>query len=441
MTFLLPDFRLPIDANDLLPLADGPNAEETTKQALSARPKSLCAQRFNNKNTLLHELALLGNLPLLRGAVDAARESWETLQKKPKSAASKSKFFHIFSIAATSVETGDPVSDSAEIQRLTVQHFLDAKNDLNQGADPWIQDRCGSLTALHHAAMKSSAECIEAIMNRLQPEFQEHQLSIGMYINCRSAYRATPLLYAVAYENVAAMQALLAYGPDIVASTSSVCYDGGLRRFCLRTTPLHVAAELGQMDVAIRLLKHYAWRMLTGGSEEDDSQKWDPRVVQNAEGKTAFSLAANSRCPNMETRENLFVLLSSGTELNTIFSPEELVADHLGVQRLAILAAAALKAKLVNELEACSPDLGWQLQTALSLRSVCSMTSDSGKCCGICFDCPVEVEISKIHGRGCAHQLCHTCASKLLPTSMETPALCPYCRQAVPGFIVYEPKQ
>ena len=36
-----------------------------------------------------------------------------------------------------------------------------------QGADPWLVDRCGGKTALHHAAIAGSGPCIKALMEGL----------------------------------------------------------------------------------------------------------------------------------------------------------------------------------------------------------------------------------------------------------------------------------
>ncbi|GFR45855.1 hypothetical protein Agub_g7188, partial [Astrephomene gubernaculifera] len=334
---------------------------------------------------------------------------------------------------------------------------------LTQGADPWVGDRCGCRTALHYASMAGSVSCIEALMQHLPARDMTRQ---GVrYINARNMCGLTALHYAVFFDHMDAVEELLRHDPQLDAVTTCDVYVT-----CdPLSTPLHFAAVRGNVGVVRRLLAYHVQSTAPGGLPSRD-----PRLCCNYGQQLPWQVAASHHPSNRE----LVALLHPAQPLERALGLAGEGAGrgssplHVGPPALAALAAAALHAKLAEDLRAAqqqqqaalpsSPStntvasslIGATLAAAtLALEDRSSLSSlapspgaspkrpgsrpkqdEEDGWCGVCFAGAVSVAPA-----GCGHGVCLACASELsrglLDKGRPKPLLCPFCRQEVAGFV------
>ncbi|GFR45853.1 hypothetical protein Agub_g7186 [Astrephomene gubernaculifera] len=218
---------------------------------------------------------------------------------------------------------------------------------LTQGADPWVGDRCGCRTALHYASMAGSVSCIEALMQHLPARDMTRQ---GVrYINARSLCGLTALHYTVFFDHPAATEELLRHDPQLNAATTCDSYDVYVTCDPF-STPLHFAAVRGTAPIARLLLNHY----LVHGPTLSGSPSRDPRLCCNYGQQLPWQVAASHHPSNRE----LVALLHPAQPLERALGLAGEGAGrgssplHVGPPALAALAAAALHAKLAEDLRA-----------------------------------------------------------------------------------------
>ncbi|GFR52938.1 hypothetical protein Agub_g15600, partial [Astrephomene gubernaculifera] len=136
---------------------------------------------------------------------------------------------------------------------------------LEEGADPWVGDRCGGRTPLHYAAMSGSGGCIDTLLRHLPPASLSRQGT--RYVNAPSRCGLTPLHYAVYFGRLGAMRALLEQDAALNTPSGAESYDVGVRagRTCeAGSAPLHFAAVRGDVAAARELLRGYSQRLSWG---------------------------------------------------------------------------------------------------------------------------------------------------------------------------------
>ncbi|GLC34415.1 hypothetical protein PLESTB_000731000 [Pleodorina starrii] len=214
---------------------------------------------------------------------------------------------------------------------------------LEQGANPWVSDRCGCRTALHYAAISGCVGSVTALMRStasVQP-----MRGGTRYIDARTHSGMTALHYAVLYERHGVLVELLRHGPELNAATSGCGTASEAPWLCCDTaaTPLHFAAARGNVVCARELLRHYAARQHNGSL-------LDPRLARNASGQQPWQLAA-SQHPGLRY---LAMVLQPGHALPGLGAGGEqgVQVVALGPPSLATLAAAALCQKLLAAVEA-----------------------------------------------------------------------------------------
>ncbi|GLC68567.1 hypothetical protein PLESTF_000709500 [Pleodorina starrii] len=228
-------------------------------------------------------------------------------------------------------------SDCPELVKLLLSH----------GADPWVGDRCGRRTALHYAAMGGSSACIQALMKHIPPRLlARHGVR---YVDARSLCGLTPLHYCIYFGNLEALRELLHhFDPAINAATTSESYDVGVT--CeARSSPLHFAAVTGNEQAARELLSYYYQRRDSGPSAAD------PRGRINAAGQMPWQVAFTHHPGAL----SLASLLHPGQPLERVLGAASAhgsgagggALSQLGPAPLVAIAGAALRAKLVAELQ------------------------------------------------------------------------------------------
>ncbi|KAG2452890.1 hypothetical protein HYH02_002234 [Chlamydomonas schloesseri] len=248
-----------------------------------------------------------------------------------------------------------PLMHAANAGRLDVLKWL-----LQQGADPWAQDRCGLRSALHYAAMRGRVECVLALLDHM-PSTQE----LRRYLEYRSISGLTPLHYAVATGQTEVAKLLLQRGADLMAvNLIGDAYD--LVHVPKRSTPLHIAAALpgpSGLQCALALLQHYHHN-LAGPNYPA------PRRRVDITGRTPYQVATFYRGQSALMTE----LLHPASDLAALFEREggggggaaagggsaafggaggyiEGASVAVPVLRLKQIAAAAVRQQLLNDIE------------------------------------------------------------------------------------------
>ncbi|KAG2422872.1 hypothetical protein HXX76_015703 [Chlamydomonas incerta] len=240
-----------------------------------------------------------------------------------------------------------PLMHAANAGRLDVLKWL-----LQQGADPWAQDRCGLRSALHYAAMRGHVDCVLALLDHM-PSTAE----LRRYLEYRSISGLTPLHYAVATGQVEVARLLLQRGADMMAvNLIGDAYD--LVHVPKRSTPLHVAAAFagpGGLQCALALLQHYHHN-LAGPAYPD------PRRRVDFTGRTPYQVANFYRTQSALMSE----LLHPASDLPALFEREgggvatgagggtahaEGGSVAMPVLRLKQIAAAAVRQQLLGDIE------------------------------------------------------------------------------------------
>ncbi|GLC68568.1 hypothetical protein PLESTF_000709600 [Pleodorina starrii] len=230
-------------------------------------------------------------------------------------------------------------SDCPELVKLLLAH----------GADPWVGDRCGRRTALHYAAMGGSSACIQALMKHIPPRLlARHGVR---YVDARSLCGLTPLHYCIYFGNLEALRELLHhFDPAINAATTSESYDVGVT--CeARSSPLHFAAVTGNEQAARELLSYYLQHLGSGSGQIIR----DPRTRVNALGQLPWQVAFTHHPGAL----SLASLLHPGQPLERVLGAASAhgsgagggALSQLGPAPLVAIAGAALRAKLVAELQ------------------------------------------------------------------------------------------
>ncbi|KXZ52983.1 hypothetical protein GPECTOR_8g354 [Gonium pectorale] len=360
---------------------------------------------------------------------------------------------------------------------------------LEQGADPWVGDRCGRRTALHYAAMGGSVSSIAALMAHV-PARQMTRAGVR-YIDARSLCGLTPLHYCAYHGRTAALRELLRHAPQLAPATSSESYDVSLTAE-VGSTPLHFAAMRGHGAAAREILLAHVNALASSHTAPSDL-----RARHDAAGQMPWRVAVVYHPAD----EALAAMLHPGLPLERAlhlgaWAADAAAVELVGPHRLAVLAAAALREKLLSdvqcaqeqqegetaaattaaattaageaEAEDAETEEAPQAATHSSHPGPASCTGPSGPeaaaaavangsraanivgtdvdedegMCGVCFAAPEQVAPV-----GCRHGLCAGCAGELCRAlggvgggclaAATRPLRCPFCRGPVAAFVAH----
>jgi len=290
---------------------------------------------------------------------------------------------------------------------------------LDMGANVWAVDNLGGRCALHYAARSNHPDVIMTLLDAAaqQPRPGTVPAHVGCrYVDARTQYGLTPLHFAIRGHGMEAAAALLSRGA--LLSLPSM-FDGEWMDCPRGTTPLHLAARLGQQELALLILQQYVDRRASSGGV-------DPRFLKDVEEALPCHVAASRHF------DQLAHLLCPSTPIAAALSGTT-VHLMLGPPRLARLAAAALHDKLGNALQACSqppPSEQEDEEVAgdVGTSREGSAPSTSSSCCPVCLDSPGAAAVVL---QPCGHQVCHPCCSSLWELDDQEMLQCPLCRAAV----------
>jgi len=377
------------------------------------RLQAFFKQRFTNGNTLFHEAARGGELQTLQSLVAQIHESWSQLVES----GSLKQLQQDGQLLPSSPTEAVRAAINLRNHRGQTALVMAAQNTqpacceylLTQGADRYAMDRCGGRSALHYAVMRHSSGTIHALMDNLPSDDRDR------YINIRTSTGLTPLHFAAGLGNVDTLQVLLSYNPDLncLACFGSLEYFAGIDA---RSTALHVAACRGDMAVIVELLRYYGQQCASVSNPG-----LDPRCFKDINHRLPYHVALYYKHAEVAT------LLHPCTDLVQVFSPEELRPPR-GVQKLRILAAAALKAGLLQQLNALQADQPAEPHAGAD-SSDGKDSVDDENACPICLDEPAVLAVST-----CRHAVCQSCAMGLCERMKHDPVACPMCRVPVGEF-------
>ncbi|KXZ53621.1 hypothetical protein GPECTOR_6g538 [Gonium pectorale] len=195
---------------------------------------------------------------------------------------------------------------------------------------------------------------------------------LRLYVNVRSLCGLAPLHYAVYHERHDALHELLRHDPDLCAATVvGETYDTWSDGHA-QATALHFAAASGNATAAMEILRCYAARRRTRAIP-------DPRRARDSGGRRPWQLAA----AHYPAQRGLAFILHPDQSLGDIVGGDEALQDYcLGPPSLAALTAAALKQKLLADLDAQGADgMAMRLSTFPRVDGIGGSVASAGPGC------------------------------------------------------------
>ncbi|GFR46986.1 hypothetical protein Agub_g8639, partial [Astrephomene gubernaculifera] len=309
-----------------------------------------------NGQTVFHLAARHGRLDVLDTVVEAVRFNpagpavWEKLLRLGRSTDA---------ILRSLVCMRDARCQTALHLACIYGHADVAEQLLRLGATPWCWDDIGGRSPLHYAASMGHVDVIRAVLshNCPQPGGTEPGDSLRppnsgrtRLVDVSNDAGYTPLHYAVWAGNTAAIRALTSF--DASLSARNVASGNDWIVSCAKCTPLHLAAHKGSVEIVKMLLSAYVQGLApttaAGTVNPSDRRRRDPRRHVNANRQLPYHMAI------ARGFTELAEVLHPDVPLSFILTPADLEATQrlYGPPRLAVLAAKALQAKLVAEIEA-----------------------------------------------------------------------------------------
>ncbi|GLC53744.1 hypothetical protein PLESTB_000782600 [Pleodorina starrii] len=220
---------------------------------------------------------------------------------------------------------------------------------LANGSARTLSDARGN-TPLHYAALRGHLGVLFMLLDEfVEPEQQEE---LSSYVDARNHAGCTPLHYAVWGRQSGSVQVLLQHGADVLPRNSRPAQELTPPVMVVGSTPLHLAAARGHVEICRIILKTFAERVLEPLQlGEDDPQpttlaSLDPRVQVNANGHMPYQVAQRLGF------YPLAMLLRPSIPILRLFSDEERAVRFYGPAPLRAIAAEALNKKLLAELDA-----------------------------------------------------------------------------------------
>ncbi|GFR52870.1 hypothetical protein Agub_g15498 [Astrephomene gubernaculifera] len=220
---------------------------------------------------------------------------------------------------------------------------------LANGSARTLSDARGN-TPLHYAALRGHLGVLFMLLDEFVEPGREEELA--GYVDARNHAGCTPLHYAVWGRQSGSVQVLLQHGADVLPRNSRPAQELTPAVNVVGSTPLHLAAARGHVEICRIILKTFAERVLEPLQlTEDDPQpptlaSLDPRVQVNANGHMPYQVAQRLGF------YPLAMLLRPSIPILRLFSDEERAIRFYGPAPLRAIAAEALNKKLLSELDA-----------------------------------------------------------------------------------------
>ncbi|GIL79443.1 hypothetical protein Vretimale_18316 [Volvox reticuliferus] len=239
---------------------------------------------------------------------------------------------------------------------------------LANGSARMLSDARGN-TPLHYAALRGHL----GVLFMLLDEFMDpaHEEEFNGYVDVRNHAGCTPLHYAVWGRQSGSVQVLLQHGADVMPRNSLPAQELTPPVMVVGSTPLHLAAARGHVEICRIILKTFAERVLEPLQlSEDDPQpptlaSLDPRVQVNGNGHMPYQVAQRLGF------YPLAMLLRPSIPILRLFSDEERAVRFYGPAPLRAIAAEALNKKLLMELDSLATGVIAQA-TAVGVREKAS---------------------------------------------------------------------
>ncbi|GIL53751.1 hypothetical protein Vafri_9349 [Volvox africanus] len=219
---------------------------------------------------------------------------------------------------------------------------------LANGSARTLSDARGN-TPLHYAALRGHLGVLFMLLDEFMEPGQEEEFN--GYVDARNHAGCTPLHYAVWGRQSGSVQVLLQHGADVMPRNSLPAQELTPPVMVVGSTPLHLAAARGHVEICRILLKTFAERVLEPLQlSEDDPQpptlaSLDPRVQANGNGHMPYQVAQRLGF------YPLSMLLRPSIPILRLFSDEERAVRFYGPAPLRAIAAEALNKKLLTELD------------------------------------------------------------------------------------------
>ncbi|KAL0049662.1 hypothetical protein WJX82_007154 [Trebouxia sp. C0006] len=358
---------------------------ETVRQVLEAKPQLASYSAFTTGFNCLHYAAAKGHMAVLQAAVEAVKLGTK------ESFSQDNDDISIKHVRAWSKLLKDCLNQKGSRGETPVMvaceegHGFAARYLIEQGADPFVQDRSQHRSAIHYAAAKGKAEPLKRLLDdSLRIHTEEGLVSLKnarvqdvsgncRYIDSRAENGLTALHLAAVNGSLECVRLLLDGGASMMVRTvdldvvSDVAAPAG-------STPLHVAAMTGHVAILQAMLQAHSDALGSWGDNGAAARRaWegdgriDLRSVTNCLRQLPYHVAWQKGFRQAAGVLNPTVPIDSALE-----TCREL-GEGFGPQKLAVLAAYCLRQGLLVWLKAYKADIelrGLDPRTGLRSHSI-----------------------------------------------------------------------
>lgn len=280
--------------------------DKRAMQVVKAHPKFVSKRSMPMSRTVWHVAAEAGKLDVLEALADLV---WSTMPDEDGNIhARRGPPGMMHPTIRQAINQPDMQGCSALALACHSGHGEIVAFLMMQGADPWARANPVGKCPLHFAAAKNHADSLNIILCHpgVKLDGERANGKPVRLVDLPTGAGYSPMHYAVAGNAMDAVNTLLMHGANCNAKT----WSEGLEWFQAPrgSTPLHMSARMGLLDMAVIILKHF--------HEHDNKDNMtDPRVVQNDDGQTPWQV------PGARSNAALSRVLNPATPLRDVVDP------------------------------------------------------------------------------------------------------------------------
>ncbi|CAL5218420.1 g96 [Coccomyxa viridis] len=343
----------------------------SVKEVLEVRPELANYTYFGNSYNVMHNAAALGHLDVLKAVVEVLQNSAadvagcqgsENIKEPSINMLTWGRFVKDVINARTSAGK-TPLMLACEKGHAPCAAYL-----LEQGADAFAVDKAQRRSAIHYAVLGPRPDVLRFLVSddaKIHTEdgivplrdVRVHDMSGQCrYVDSRAENGLTALHMAAALGDLACVKILLGAGASMMVRTVDLDMQSSLQ-FPAGSTPLHLAAQRGQIAILQAMLQAHADALGTwgGGMRSPDGQM--ARRAWEGDGRIDLRSVTNSlrQLPYHVAWQRGFrqaaTVLNPTIAIDIALETARDLDDGFGPQKLATLAAYALRRNLLDWLE------------------------------------------------------------------------------------------
>ncbi|CAK0737042.1 hypothetical protein CVIRNUC_000845 [Coccomyxa viridis] len=383
----------------------------SVKEVLEVRPELANYTYFGNSYNVMHHAAALGHLQVLKAVVEVLQSSAadvagcqasENIKEPSINMLTWGRFVKDVINARTSAGK-TPLMLACEKGHADCAQYL-----LGQGADAFAVDKAQRRSAIHYAVMSPQPDVLQMLVSddaKIHTEdgrmplrdVRVHDMSGQCrYVDSRAENGLTALHMAAALGDLACVKILLGAGASMMVRTVDLDMQSSMQ-FPAGSTPLHLAAQRGQIAILQAMLQAHADALGTwgGGVRAPDGQM--ARRAWEGDGRIDLRSVTNSlrQLPYHVAWQRGFrqaaTVLNPTIAIDIALETARDLDDGFGPQKLATLAAYALRRNLLDWLETfkveklCAEHLAKQREASKASKPEAKSRRSASGSAGVCI--------------------------------------------------------